>query len=56
MEWRHSGSLRPKEFRVQKTAGKFLVSIFCDQDVIILIVYLPKGQIINAGYYSSLLV
>jgi len=23
MEWRHSGSLRPKKFRVQKSAGKF---------------------------------
>ena len=27
MEWRHSGSLRPKEFRVQKSAGKVLASI-----------------------------
>ena len=24
MEWRHSGSPRPKKFRVQKSAGKFL--------------------------------
>ena len=28
MEWRHSDSPRPKIFRVQKSAGKFLVSIF----------------------------
>jgi len=28
MEWRHSGSPRPKKFRVQKSAGKFLASIF----------------------------
>jgi len=28
MEWRHSGSLRPKKFRVQKSAGKVLASIF----------------------------
>jgi len=28
MEWRHSGSPRPKEFRVQKSAGKVLASIF----------------------------
>jgi len=27
MEWRHSGSPRPKEFRVQKSVGKFLASI-----------------------------
>jgi len=56
MEWRHSGSPRPKKFRVQKSAEKFLASIFWDQDGILLTDYLPKGQTINAEYYSSLLV
>ena len=58
MEWRHSGSLRPKKFRVQKFAGKVLVSIqfFWYQDGILFIDYLPKGQPVNAEYYSSLLV
>jgi len=57
MEWRHSGSPRPKKFRVQKTAGKVLASIFFwDQDCILVIYYLPKGQTINTEYYSSLLV
>jgi len=41
---------------VQKSAGKVLASIFWDQDSILLIDYLPKGQTINAEYYSSLLV
>jgi len=41
---------------VQKSAGKVLASIFWDQDGIPLIDYLPKGQTINAEYYSSLLV
>jgi hypothetical protein len=41
---------------VQKFAGKVLASIFWDQDGIILIHYLPKGQTINTEYYSSLLV
>jgi hypothetical protein len=50
MERRHSGSLRPKAFQVQKSASKFLVSIFWDGDGILLIDYLPKGEIINAGY------
>jgi len=48
--------LTPKRFRVQKSAGKFLALIFWDQDGILLIDYLPKGQTINAEYYSSLLV
>ena len=51
IEWRHSGSPRPKKFPVQKSAGKFLASIFWDQDGILLIDYLPKGQTINAEYY-----
>jgi len=42
-------------FRVQKSAGKVLFSIFGDQDGIFLTDYLPKGQTINAEYYSSLL-
>ena len=50
MEWRHSGSPRPKKFRVQKSAGKVLASIFWDEDGILLINYLPKGQTINAEY------
>jgi len=56
MEWRHSGSPHPKKFRVQKYAGKFLASIFWDQDSILLIDYLPKSQTINTEYYSPLLV
>jgi len=53
MEWRHSGSPRPKQFRVQKSPGKVLASIFGDQDGILLI---PKGQTINTEFYSCLLV
>jgi len=40
----------------KKSTGKVLASIFWDQDSILLIDYLPKGQTINAEYYSSLLV
>jgi len=56
MEWRHSSSPQPTIFRVQKFAGKILTLKFWDQDGILLIDYLPKGQTINAEYYSSLLV
>jgi len=41
---------------VQKSTGKVLASILWDQGGILLFDYLPKGQIINAEYYSSLLV
>jgi hypothetical protein len=46
----------PLKFVVQKSAGKFLASIFWDEDVILLIDFHPNGQTINAEYYSSLLV
>ena len=46
----------PQKFRKKKSAGKVLASIFWDQDVILLIAYLPKGQTINVEYYLSLLV
>jgi len=56
MEWRYNGSPHPKKFQVQKSAGKFLASIFWDQDGVLLIDYLPKSQTINTEYYLSLLV
>ena len=56
MKWRHSGLPHPKKFRVQKSAGKVLASIFWDQDGSLIIDYLPKDQTINAECYSSLLV
>ena len=56
MEWRHSGAPRPKKVLVQKSAGNFPASIVWDQDGILLVVYLPKGQTVNAEYYASLLV
>jgi len=56
VEWRYSGSSRPKNLRVQKSAGKVLASIFWDQDGILLIDCFPKGQTIIAEFYSSLLV
>jgi len=41
---------------VQKSAGKVLASIFWNQDGILLIYCLPKGQNVKAEYHSSLLV
>jgi hypothetical protein len=40
---------------VQKSAGKLLASVFWDSGGI-LIDYLPKGQTMNAEYFSYLLV
>jgi hypothetical protein len=59
MEWWHSGSPSPvaKNSKCKNPLGKFSPCLdFWDQDGILLIDYLPKGQTINAEYYSSLLV
>jgi len=55
-EWRHSGPPRPLKIPSAKIRRKFVASIFWDQDGILLIDYLPKGQTIKAEYYLSLLV
>ena len=58
--WRQDCSPHPKNFRMQKSHGKFHASIFFggggEQDGFLPIDYLPKGQTINAECYSSLLV
>jgi len=46
----------PKISECKNPLEKVLVSIFWDQDGILLIDYLPKGQTINVENYSSLLV
>ena len=55
MEWRHSGLPRPKNSECKNPLEKFSPA-FWDQDGILLIDYLQKGQTMNAEYYSSLLV
>ena len=63
MTWRQSNNQwssgiaahpNPKNSECKNLLEKF--SIFWDQDGILRIDYLPKGQTINAKYYSSLLV
>ena len=57
MAWRHSGSPHPqKNSECKNPLENFSPRFFWDQDGILLICYLPKGQTINAEYYSSLLV
>jgi hypothetical protein len=46
----------PKNSNCKNPLQKFPSQFFWDQDGIRLIDYFPKGQTINAEYYSSLLV
>jgi len=53
VEWRHSVSTRPKNSECKNPLEKFSPLFFFNQDGILLIDYLPKGQTINAETYSS---
>ena len=56
MAWRHSGSPRQK-IPSEKIRWKIsCLEFFWDQEGILPIDYLPKGQTIDTEYYSSLLV
>ena len=55
VEWKHSGSPRPKKFRVQKSAGKFLASIFRVKTASSSLIIFQRAELSNAEYYSSLL-
>ena len=56
MQLRHSGSLRPQKFRVQKFAGKFLAPNFGIKTASSALIIFQRVQTINVEYYSSLLV
>jgi len=59
MTWRQSNNQWSGSIAIHpapKIRWKSSLSIFRDQDGILLIDYLPKGQTINAEYYSYLLV
>jgi len=49
MEWRHSDSPRPKIFRVQKSARKFVALIFWYEDGLIFIAYFPRRRVCQYG-------
>jgi len=46
----------PKNSECKNPLEKFSPRFFWDQDGILLVDYLPKGQTVNAEYYTSLLV
>jgi histone-lysine N-methyltransferase SETMAR len=54
-QWKHVESPPPKKARTQPSAGKVMLSVFWDQDGVILTDYLQKGHTITGQYYSNLL-
>lgn len=54
-EWRRKGEGPPLKPKTVPSVGKVMITVFWDSRGIIMIDYLPKGETINAQYYSRLL-
>lgn len=55
MQWKHLDSPPPKKARVQPSAGKVMLTVFWDQDGVVMTDFLAKGTTITGAYYASLL-
>ena len=53
--WVGPGSLRPKKFKTQPSAGKVMATIFWEAKGVIMLDFLPKRSTITGVYYANLL-
>ena len=53
--WVGPGSLRPKKFKTQPSAGKVMATVFWDTKGVIMLDFLPKRSTISGVYYANLL-
>ena len=49
------GSLRPKKFKTQPSAGKVMTTVFWDAQGVIMLDFLAKKSTITGAYYANLL-
>ena len=54
-QWVGPGSLRPKKFKTQPSAGKVMATVFWDAKCVIMLDFLPKRSTITGVYYANLL-
>jgi hypothetical protein len=52
-QWKHLESLPPKKAKTQPSAGKVMLTVFWDQDGVILTDYLAKGHTITGQLLQS---
>ena len=53
-EWRHSSSPKPKKCRTEPSAGKVMLTLFCDEKGVILEHYTPRRTTVTSASYSDL--
>lgn len=54
-QWKHPDSPPPRKFKVVKSAGKVMVTVFWDAQGVLLVDFLEQGHTINGHYYADLL-
>ena len=55
LQWVGPGSLRPKKFKTQPSAGKVMATVFWNTKCFIMLDFLPKRSTITGAYYANLL-
>ena len=55
MEWTHPGSPAPKKVKTVSSVGKIMVTIFWDEDGVLIVDFLESGQTINSERYFKVL-
>lgn len=55
MEWKHSTSPRTKKPKVVASAGKVMLTLFFDNEGVVLAEFMPKGTTINSAAYCATL-
>lgn len=55
MQWKHRTSPTPKKFRVEKSAGKVMATVFWDKDGLLLLEFMPRKSTINGEVYANTL-
>ena len=54
-QWVGRGSLRPKKFKTQPSAGKVMTTVLWDAKGVVMLDFLPKRNIITGVYYANLM-
>ena len=53
MQWKHKGSPTPRKFRVQKSAGKIMATVFWDGEGLLLLEFMPDECTITGDSYAT---
>jgi histone-lysine N-methyltransferase SETMAR len=53
MQWKHKTSPTPKKFRVEKSAGKVMATVFWDEKGLLLLEFMPQKTIITGQTYAN---